>query len=54
MHETGFSKLNEPAVSGQDRVLEFQEEDPEVNDVRWAAYMLAVVKHESADRWHTN
>lgn len=26
--------------------------DPDLSDVRWAAYMLATVKHECADRWH--
>jgi putative chitinase len=25
--------------------------DPAIQDIRWAAYMLATVKHECADRW---
>jgi putative chitinase len=26
-------------------------EDPDITDIRWAAYMLATVKHECADTW---
>jgi len=36
---------------GLDALLGFLELDPDISDVRWAAYMLATVKHECADRW---
>src|SRR5215467_10438519 len=34
-----------------ERLLSAIEADAAVTDVRWAAYMLATVKHECADRW---
>lgn len=34
-----------------ERLLSAIEADAAVADVRWAAYMLATVKHECADRW---
>lgn len=34
-----------------ERLLSAIEADAAVSDVRWAAYMLATVKHECADRW---
>jgi hypothetical protein len=34
-----------------ERLLSAIEADAAVIDVRWAAYMLATVKHECADRW---
>ena len=34
-----------------ERLLSAIEADATVTDVRWAAYMLATVKHECADRW---
>jgi hypothetical protein len=36
---------------GLERLLSYIEEDPNVNDVTWAAYMLATVKTECADTW---
>ncbi len=44
-----YGKLNQTQVSGIDNLLGYVEIDPEVTDVRWAAYMLATVKHECAD-----
>lgn len=32
-------------------LLQFIEEDEAVSDIRWAAYMLATVKHECAGTW---
>jgi hypothetical protein len=41
-----------PAASaGFTSLLEALAEDPAVSDVRWAAYMLATVKHECANTW---
>src|SRR5687768_5181465 len=42
-------KPEQAAAAG--RLMGFISADPEVTDVRWAAYMLATVKHECADKW---
>ena len=44
-----YGKLNQTQVSGLDNLLGYIEADPDVSDLRWAAYMLATVKHECAD-----
>jgi putative chitinase len=44
-----YGKLNQTQVSGLDNLLGYIELDPDVTDLRWAAYMLATVKHECAD-----
>ncbi|HEX8069950.1 MAG TPA: hypothetical protein VF546_08365 [Pyrinomonadaceae bacterium] len=44
-----YGKLNQTQVSGLDNLLGYIELDNDVADVRWAAYMLATVKHECAD-----
>lgn len=44
-----YGKLNQGQVSGLDNLVGYIEIDPDVNDIRWAAYMLATVKHECAD-----
>lgn len=46
-----YGKLNQTQVSGLDNLLGYIEGDPDVSDVRWAAYMLATVKHECADTY---
>lgn len=33
------------------KLLGFIASDPDISDLRWAAYMLATVKHECADTW---
>lgn len=38
-------------VNGLDALLTFLENDREVEDPRWAAYMLATAKHETANTW---
>lgn len=43
--------LSEPAARGIERLLASLEADQAIEDVRWAAYMLATVKHECADTW---
>jgi hypothetical protein len=43
--------LNQSQVDGLERLLAFIELDPDVTDIRWAAYMLATVKWECADTW---
>jgi putative chitinase len=49
--EAAFGALKTPAASGQQALLGLIEQDPDVTDLRWAAYMLATVKHECANRW---
>ncbi|HVF56868.1 MAG TPA: hypothetical protein VM934_12010 [Pyrinomonadaceae bacterium] len=44
-----YGKLNQIQVSGLDNLVGYIEEDNNVTDVRWAAYMLATVKHECAN-----
>jgi hypothetical protein len=48
-YEVLFGVPKSAAALGQEAILGFLEQDPDVADVRWAAYMLATVKHECAD-----
>ncbi|MGI9102246.1 MAG: hypothetical protein ACR2IF_07350 [Terriglobales bacterium] len=45
------SKITQAARDGLSVLLEMMVSDPDVDDVRWAAYMLATVRHECAGRW---
>ncbi|HEX8090386.1 MAG TPA: hypothetical protein VF762_16120 [Blastocatellia bacterium] len=44
-----YGKLNQTQVSGLDNLVGYIELDSDLTDLRWAAYMLATVKHECAD-----
>ena len=44
-----YGALKQGQVSGLDNLLCYIEQDNDVNDLRWAAYMLATIKHECAD-----
>src|SRR5436853_4021196 len=44
-----YGKLGQSQVSGLENLLHAIEQDTEITDLRWAAYMLATVKHECAD-----
>jgi putative chitinase len=46
-----FGGLNQTQVDGLEVLLAGIEADPDVTDLRWAAYMLATVKHECANRY---
>lgn len=46
-----MSKLNQSQVAGLDQLLGFIEQDKKVDDVRAAAFILALVQHESAGTW---
>lgn len=48
-YEKVYSKLNAAQFTGLDQILGFVQIDPEVNDDRWVAYMLATLKHECAN-----
>ncbi|HEX8429074.1 hypothetical protein [Hymenobacter sp.] len=47
----GHFRFTQPQVDGIEQLLTFVEADPGLTDVRWAAYLLATVRHECADRW---
>jgi putative chitinase len=46
-----YGPLSASQFGGLDALLSFIERDPEIDDVRWAAYLLATVKWECADTW---
>lgn len=48
-YEQDFAKLTASQYQGLDQLVGFVELDPEINDDRWVAYMLATVKHECAN-----
>jgi hypothetical protein len=48
-YRESYGKLNATQVSGLDNLLTYIELDPDLSDLRWAAYMLATIKHECAD-----
>ena len=51
LYESQYGTLSNSQASGLGGLLASVERDNHVNDVRWAAYMLATVKHECANRW---
>jgi hypothetical protein len=46
-----YGELNDSQREGLSFLLQRAARDPALTDLRWAAYMLATVKHECADRW---
>jgi len=46
-----YGSLTQSKVTGLDLLLGYIERDQHIHDIRWAAYMLATVKHECADTW---
>jgi hypothetical protein len=50
-YRAAFGKLTQGKVSGIELLGRNMESDPNLTDLRWAAYMLATVKHECADTW---
>ncbi len=50
-YKDAFGILTQSKKDGLEELLKSIEDDPEVQDIRWAAYMLATVKHECADQW---
>ena len=39
------------AITGAGKLVRTFGDDPDITDLRWAAYMLATVKHECANTW---
>ena len=50
-YRDAFGPLKQSQVDGLDALLKAMEQDKQLKDLRWAAYMLATVKHECADTW---
>jgi len=50
-YEERFAPLPANKRTALDALLAYMQLDPDVTDMRWAAYMLATVKHECADTW---
>ncbi|VTU16475.1 hypothetical protein [Variovorax sp. PBL-E5] len=48
-YEQSFSKLTASQYQGLDQLLSFVQLDPDIDDDRRVAYMLATVKHECAN-----
>jgi surface antigen len=51
LYKSQYGALDSSQTSGLGTLLGFLEQDRDVGDVRWAAYMLATVKHECANQW---
>lgn len=51
-YEKAFGKLTPSQYQGLDQILGFVQLDPDITDERWAAYLLATVKHECAHQFH--
>src|SRR4249920_268948 len=50
-YRTAYGRLTQGVVSGIELLGRNMETDPALSDLRWAAYMLATVKHDCADTW---
>jgi predicted chitinase len=50
-YRAAFGKLKQGQVTGIELLGRNMEVDANLTDLRWAAYMLATVKHECADTW---
>ncbi len=46
-----FGRLRQDMVTGIELLGRQMEADKQIKNIRWAAYMLATVKHECADTW---
>ncbi len=51
MYMKEFGGLTQSQIDGLELLLGCIELDPDVTDIRWAAYMLATVKWECGDTW---
>jgi hypothetical protein len=50
-YSIAYGRIDPVKQQNIERLLSAIEADVAVTDVQWAAYMLATVKHECADRW---
>ncbi len=44
-----FGSLEQSQVDGLNSLLQFVKEDNEITNIKWLAYILATIKHETAD-----
>lgn len=51
LYQQVYKKLKESQLAGLESLLSFFEQDSEIKDIRWAAYMLATVKHECGEKF---
>jgi putative chitinase len=50
-YRDAYGKLSQATIDGLELLGRNMEEDPDLKNVQWAAYMLATVKHECANKW---
>lgn len=50
-YRDAFGRMSPEAIAGIELLGSHMENDPDLTDLRWAAYMLATVKHECANTW---
>jgi putative chitinase len=50
-YRKAFGKIAQDTVTGIELLGRQMEVDKTITDLRWAAYMLATVKHECANKW---
>ena len=50
-YRDAYGRLKQSQVDGIESLLNHLQSDTEIKDLRWAAYMLATVKHECGDTW---
>jgi putative chitinase len=50
-YRDAYGKLSQATVNGLELLGRNMEEDVDLKNVQWAAYMLATVKHECANKW---
>jgi len=51
LYDRQFFQLGAAARTGLTQLIGFINDDLEITDVGWGAYMLATVKHECAEKW---
>lgn len=51
-YRKAYGRLSQDTVNGIEQLGQHMEADPDLTDLRWAAYMLATVKHECGNAWH--
>src|SRR5262245_34139960 len=50
-YRDAYGRLSQSTIAGIELLGGHMEKDAEITDLRWAAYMLATVKHECANTW---
>ncbi len=50
-YRAAYGRLTQGVVSGLELLGRNMENDPDLKNLQWAAYMLATVKHECANTW---